>query len=301
MAVLSLLLFLAALALFLWDRLRLRRLMGRLDTMLEQAARGTFQEERFDESRLSALETQLAHYLSASVLSAEKVAEEREKIKTLVADISHQTKTPIANLCLYAQLLSELELTEEGRAYAAALEGQSRKLQTLIEDLVRISRLETGILTLSPRPAPLDPVLEAAAEQMRPKAEAKGLELVWGGTQAWAVFDAKWTGEALCNLLDNAIKYTPSGGRVTVDVQRYPFFCRLDVTDTGRGVAEAEQAKIFQRFYRSPGTEEVEGVGIGLYLVRQIAREQGGYVKVRSREGQGSTFSLFLPRDERSE
>lgn len=292
-----LLVLLLAAAVVLWDRLRLRRQIIRLDAMLEQATRGVFQEETFDENRLSALETRLAHYLSSSAISAKQVAEEKEKIKTLIADISHQTKTPIANLCLYAQLLAELDLPEEGRTCAAALEAQSRKLQDLIEDLVKLSRLETGILSLTPRQAPLETVLEEAAAQFLPKAEGKQLRLERHPTQEWAVFDPKWTEEALCNLLDNAIKYTPPGGRVSLGVQSYPLFCRVDVSDTGPGIPEAEQSKIFQRFYRAGAVQDVEGVGIGLYLVRQIAQEQGGYVKVRSRPGEGSTFSLFLPRD----
>lgn len=294
-------LFLAVLLLavlvVLWDRLHLRRQIARLDAMLGRAIRGEFQEETFDESRLSALETRLAHYLSASALSANRVAEEKETIKTLIADISHQTKTPIANLCLYAQLLSELDLPEEGAAYAAALEAQAQKLRFLIEDLIKLSRLETGILSLTPRPAPLETVLEESAAQFLPKAEGKRLSLTLVPTQEQAVFDPKWTGEALCNLLDNAVKYTPSGGRVTLRVQSYALFCRIDVSDTGPGIPEAEQSKIFQRFYRGAAAQDEEGVGIGLYLVRQIAREQGGYVKVSSRPGEGCTFSLFLPRD----
>ena len=114
-------------------------------------------------------------------------------------------------------------------------------------------------------------------------------------TEARAVFDPKWTEEAVCNLLDNAVKYTPAGGAVSLSVTAYELFCRLDVTDTGPGIKEAEQSLIFQRFYRSPAAGSTEGVGIGLYLCRQIAERQGGYIKVSSRVGAGSTFSLFLP------
>lgn len=100
----------------------------------------------------------------------------------------------------------------------------------------------------------------------------------------------------MCNLLDNGVKYTPAGGRITVSVTLYELFCRIDVTDTGPGLAEEEQAKVFQRFYRSPAVQDQAGVGIGLYLVRQIAAGQGGYVRVDSAPGAGSIFSLFLPR-----
>lgn len=296
--IIAVLLGLAAAGVILWDRLRLHRTMRRLDAMLDQAARGEFQEESFDESRLSALETKMVHYLSATAVTSGKLAEEKEKIKTLIGDISHQIKTPVANLLLYAQLLGEQPLPEEGRVCAEALESQGKKLQSLIDDLVKLSRLETGILALHPRLAPLAPVLEDAAAQFDTKASGKGLSLHWAPTEELAVFDPKWTEEALCNLLDNAIKYTPAGGTITVETVPYQFFCAIRVQDSGPGIPEAEQAKIFQRFYRSPSAHGVEGVGIGLNLVRQIAQGQGGYVRVDSRPGKGSVFSLFLPRGE---
>ena len=177
-----------------------------------------------------------------------------------------------------------------------ALEAQAEKLQILIGALVKTSRLESGVLALHPAEHPLWPLLEGAAEQVRPKAEGKGIYLRLEPTEETARFDPKWTGEAVYNLLDNAVKYTPAGGEVRVEVTPYELFCRIDVTDTGIGVPEEEQPKLFGRFYRGLASAEVEGVGIGLYLVRQIAAGQGGYVKVASVPGKGSTFSLFLPR-----
>ena len=138
---------------------------------------------------------------------------------------------------------------------------------------------------------------ERAAAQYAPKAAAKGLSLTVGPAAGSAVFDPKWTEEALCNLLDNAVKYTPAGGAVTVSVQVYELFAAVRVRDTGPGIPEDEQAKIFGRFYRAPAAYQAEGVGIGLYLARQIAAGQGGYLKVESVPGAGSTFSLYLPRE----
>lgn len=289
---------LAAVAAVLWSRWQTRRMLRRLDEMLDEAIRGTFTEQDFDESLLSNLETKLAHYLSASAVSAKNLQTEKDKIKTLIADISHQTKTPIANLLLYAQLLEEQPLPEESRACVTALVGQAEKLQSLIEALVKTSRLETGILALHPQAGPLAPMLEEAAAQFAPRAAEKGvtLTLVPVPPDAAAVFDPKWTAEAVCNLLDNAVKYTPGGGSVTVQAVVYELFCRINVTDTGPGIPEDEQARIFQRFYRSAAVSQAEGVGIGLYLARQIAEGQGGYIKVFSKAGRGTKFSLYLPR-----
>ena len=287
----------AALGAVFCSRRRTARLFARLDEMLAAAMDGSFTEQRFDESRLSALESRLAQYLAASSVSAQNLQAQKDQISALVSDISHQTRTPVANLQLYAQLLAEQPLGPEGRACAEAIEMQAQKLQSLIEALVKTSRLESGVLALHPAPGELAPMVERAAAQYAPKAAAKGLSLTLGPIAGSAVFDPKWTEEALCNLLDNAVKYTPAGGAVMVSVQVYELFAAVRVRDTGPGIPEDEQARIFGRFYRAPAAYQAEGVGIGLYLARQIAAGQGGYLKVESAPGAGSTFSLYLPRE----
>lgn len=287
---------LAAAVVVIWDRWRTRRLLKRLDTMLEKAITRGFTEEDYDESLLSAVESKLARYLASSTVSARNLQAEKDKIKTLIADVSHQTKTPLSNVLLYAQLLSEQPLPEENRACVMALEGQAVKLQSLIEALVKTSRLESGVLALHPQPASLAPMLEEAVAQFAPKAAEKKITLTLASSEGDGVFDSKWTAEAVCNLLDNAVKYTPAGGSVTVQTHCYELFCRIDVSDTGPGIPEEEQAKVFQRFYRSPANHQAQGVGIGLYLARQIAEGQGGYIKVFSKPGKGAKFSLYLPR-----
>lgn len=279
------------------QRLRARRLLERMDRMLDRALEGSFQETTFDESAPSALEAKLARFLNGSAASARGLAEERGKIAALIADISHQTKTPIANILLYASLLAEGELSPEQAAQAATLSRQAEKLSFLIQALVKASRLETGIITTAPEPQPVGPLLEGALAQARPQAEAKGLTLAAEPCGAAARFDRKWTAEALFNVVDNAVKYTPAGGRVTLSAVPLGQFCRVDVSDTGIGIPEEEQGRIFGRFYRGGAVRAEEGVGIGLYLVREILRRQGGYVKVASRPGQGTTFSLYLPRE----
>ena len=288
---------LLALAVIAYDRRRTARVIRRLDDMLTAAMDGSFSEKSFDESRLSALESRLARYLAASALSERNVRQQKDQISALISDISHQTKTPVANLQLYAQLLSEQPLTPRGKDCAAAISAQADKLQTLIEALVKTSRLETGILALHPQSGEIAPVVERAVAQYGPKAAEKGIVLTARQTEGIAVFDPKWTEEAVCNLLDNAVKYTPSGGAVSVEVKNYELFSAVRVSDTGPGIPEGEQARIFARFYRAPDAYQAEGVGIGLYLVRQIAEKQGGYVKVESAAGKGSTFSLYLPHE----
>ncbi len=296
MGKLGLLALLLAAGIYLWNRRKTRKILESLNQMLDKAMDGSFTEEDFDETLLSSVETKLARYLAASTVSARNLCTEKDKIKTLIGDISHQTKTPIANILLYTQLLQEQSLPEEGQVCANALEGQAEKLQTLIDALVKTSRLESGIIALRPESGSLAAVIHCAAAQLTPKAAQKGMEITLGNVDGSAVFDPKWTEEALFNLLDNAVKYTPAGGKISVCVKEYPMFTAIQVSDNGPGIPEEEQSKIFQRFCRGMAQAKEDGVGIGLYLVRKIAEGQGGYVKVFSTPGKGSTFFLYLPK-----
>ena len=265
------------------NHLRTKKTIDTIENMLNEAVKGNFSEKSFDETRLSSLETRFAHYLSASVVSARNVELEKDKIKSLIADISHQTKTPIANLLLY----SELNIVQ--------LHAQSEKLQFLIDSLVKLSRLENGILQLASQEEALKPMLTLAVKETESKARTKGLELILHDMDEKAYFDSKWTLEAICNILDNAVKYTNEGS-ISLSVTAYEMFVRIDIKDSGIGIKEEELSKIFSRFYRSEDAKNMEGVGIGLYLSRQIISGEGGYIKVSSVYGQGSTFSVFLPR-----
>jgi len=129
-----------------------------------------------------------------------------------------------------------------------------------------------------------------------PAAEEKELVISFEGNRPLPLLhDPKWTGEAIGNVLDNAIKYTPAGGKIKVVIERYETFARIDVADNGRGIPEAELAKVFQRFFRGASSSDTQGVGVGLYLARKIVTGQGGYMKVASEVGSGSLFSVFLP------
>lgn len=292
-------------------RKQMRKIMEKMDKMLDAAIDGKFRESRFDESVLSSLETKLAGYLTSSEVSAEYVKNEKEKIKELLGDISHQTKTPIANLMLYSQLLEEQMKEQAGpedsggsmsRETAAAslkaIQKQAEKLKFLIESLVKTSRLETGVLALRPEVNDVEKLIHNAAEQVRLKAEARNISLdiqireLPSGTMS---FDLKWTTEALYNLLDNAVKYSDPGKTVIVATCSYAMFYRIDVIDSGIEIRTEEHEKIFQRFYRAKEVSEQEGVGIGLYLTRQIVSIQGGYLRVTSGKNKETIISMYLP------
>ena len=285
-----------AVAMIIFSRWQKIHTIRRLDSMLTDAINGNFSERSFDESRLSSLESRLARYLMVNTLSAQRVAEQKNQISSLISDISHQTRTPVANLQLYTQLLAEQSLSPQQRDCVQAISMQAEKLQTLVEVLVKTSRLETGIITLHPCIEQIAPVVERAVAQYAQKAKNKDIMLTCIQKEDTAVFDSKWTEEALCNLLDNAVKYTPAQGKIIVEVKSYEMFSVISVMDTGPGIPEKEQAAIFKRFYRAPDAYQTDGVGIGLYLTRQIVQAQGGYIRVDSVPGKGSTFSIWLVR-----
>ena len=272
--------------------------------MLDAAMNGDFEEKEYDETKLSRLETKWKRFLNASVLSKEALAQERETLKSLISDISHQTKTPMTNIKLYTSLLDECLRGEDNREQkeksirlVEELVHQTEKLEFLIHALTKMSRLEGNIVEVKPKQQSVYPLLVAVREENLLKAERKNIAIkLECPEESTACFDYKWTGEAVCNVLDNARKYTEEGTLITMKVMVFEMYLAIMIKDQGMGIREEDIPGIFNRFYRSKEVSEKEGVGIGLYLTREILRKENGYVKVRSVPGEGSEFALYLPR-----
>ena len=235
-----------------------------------------------------------------NILTAQNqmLEQEKEQIKTLISDISHQIKTPVSAANTFAQLLDDKELSDEERSeYIATLQTSLEKLTFLTNSLIKMSRLESGIISLKPEKNSLNDIVLQAVKTVYAKAKEKNITITFDCEQSYeALLDYNWTAEAITNILDNAVKYTPSGGIVGLEITEYPSYLRLDISDNGIGIPEEEQAKIFGRFYRGKQSAGIDGVGIGLYLTRDIINKQKGYIKVASDEN-GSVFSLFLKKD----
>ena len=283
----------------LYGRQKERRLLERLESMLEKARSGSFRQEEIDETMVSSVENSMARFLEDSRLAEENMNQRKERVQTMISDISHQTAIPISNILVYSQLLEEDCADPQMREYGTVIRQQGEKLQFLLDSLVKISRLENGIIQTVPQKGELGELACQVKSLMEQKAGEKqiSLEVKSGKEMVYAWFDRKWTREALMNLADNAVKYTPAGGKVTMEVVSYSLFSRIDVRDTGIGIEEEELPEIFHRFYRSRRVLSEEGVGLGLYLAREIVRSQGGYFKVSSKIGEGSVFSVFLPSE----
>lgn len=275
---------------------RTSHILSQLDKMLDNAIDNSFTEKNFTEEKLSKIESKMYRFLSSGNTSLKQIHSEKDRIKTLIADISHQTKTPISNILLYSQLLKEIpNLDDNARRIASQIEEQTEKLSFLTASLIKTSRLENGIINVVPKENSIRKLIDNI--DYCDAADAKGVHYIIASVpECIAVFDLKWTLEAVSNIVDNAIKYTASGGTVTISAREYEMFACVTITDTGIGMTEEETARIFARFYRSPEVSDERGVGIGLYLAREILTRQGGYIKVSSQKGKGSTFSVFLPK-----
>lgn len=272
--------------------------LDRLDQMLDEALAGEFQEASYDESKLSRLESKWKQYLSTSCLLKENLEKEKESIKSLVSDISHQTKTPMTNIKMYAQLLEEnLEkgAVETNRKLIQEIVRQTERLEFLIQSLTKLSRLETNVVEVKPVIQYVSLLVEEVVHGIQSKAERKKICISRENVSTQrALYDLKWTKEALGNILDNAVKYSPSGSTVTIGIIEYELYTDICVKDCGIGIGEEEIPKIFGRFYRGEEVQQEDGVGIGLFLAREIVRKQDGYIKVISQKGEGTEFHVFL-------
>lgn len=250
------------------------------------------------ETSLARISHQLERLYSMMQVSRSRVEKEKAELQSLVSDISHQTKTPIANLKMINDTLLTRSVSEDKqREFLQASGSQLDKLAFLIQAMVKTSRLETGIITLEKKQVLLADTLSEAINGVLVQLEKKKITLSVHCPENLKFYhDRRWTAEALYNLLDNAVKYTPECGCIAVTVEEWEIHLKIDVADSGRGIPESEQAAIFKRFYREEAVHDIDGIGIGLYLAREIISMQGGYMKVTSGVGKGSVFSVFLPR-----
>ena len=227
----------------------------------------------------------------------ERERRQKEELGSAISDLVHQMNTPIANIRLYSGFLEDTELSAgERQAFAKSIARQAEKLAWLGESFGKLSRLETGIIKLQPVKQPVLPALLGAIDQITLKAKENGNDIRLSGNQKLtAVFDRKWTEEVFYNLLDNAVKYGNRDSAITTCLMEGEIYVRIDVVNEGPQIPEKEYPKIFRRFYRGEAAGQQAGVGLGLYLAREIVREQGGYIKAAGRPDGRTVFSVYLP------
>lgn len=254
-------------------------------------------EEEMDDSLWGKISVRFKRLQEIWSEKEEESKKDKQQMKELISDISHQTKTPIANLKVYLELLQAGDLDEKETAeFLNRMEQQTKKLDFLIQSMVKMSRLETGIIEIRKKDVSVYDTLYRAVSAIVPRAGKKQMEIYVDCEEDLTVsHDSKWTEEAVFNLLENAVKYTDAGGKIWISTKKEEFFTRISVKDTGKGIAKERQAEIFQRFYREPEVHDEEGIGVGLYLAREIISMQEGYIEVVSEAGAGAEIRIFLP------
>ncbi len=249
------------------------------------------------ESIQSSLERKLCQLYNILRKSYDGVTAEKQELQTLISDISHQVKTPITTLKILSDTFEKFTGTNSQQVeLLSEMNIQIEKIEFLLEALVKISRLEVGTFIMERKEEYFYHTIEKSLKGILIPVECKGLQLKVDCPEDICVYhDSKWTAEAIFNLLDNAVKYTARGGKISLSVRRLEMYTRIEVSDTGKGIDMQHQSDIFKRFYREADVHEVEGIGLGLYLTQQIFELQGGYVDVHSVLGEGTTFEGYLP------
>lgn len=249
-----------------------------------------------EDSIFSKLQSQTIRLTRILKAQNKRIEDDKNEIKALISDISHQLKTPLTNVKMYGELLQDNNLIEEERReFHEIMMNSLNKLSFLVESMIKMSRLESGVIQLKPSYESLNETILLAIGQIRKKAENKNITLELNEKDKVIVLhDRNWTTEGVFDILENAVKYTKENGTINITIQSYEMFVRIDIQDNGIGISEEELPKIFSRFYRGKNVGDSEGIGIGLYLTREIILKQGGYIKVKS-DDECTVFSVFLP------
>lgn len=252
----------------------------------------------YDESLDSAISERLNRIMEISHMQKEIAEEERDIIKSLITNISHQIRTPLANITLYTGLLKERISDSKSTRLADKIENNAGKLNFFMKELLKSSYAEQEIISVSPKIIDLDTVIKKSCQSVELDAMKKDIQLISEYHTCKVYADLKWTEEVFTNILENAIKYSPNGATVTIQSILYESFVCVQIVDNGIGIPEEEQGKIFQRFYRGSNVTDKQGFGIGLYLAREVLRKQQGYIKVKSTPNRGTTVEVFLSRED---
>ncbi len=219
--------------------------------------------------------------------------------RDFVANTSHELKTPVGALALLAETIEDAaDDAEAVRRFAGKMRQEAQRLTNLVQDLITLSRVQAVEPVPDPRPVELDMVVAEALDRCRMKANARGITLHSAGTRGLSVLgDEDLLVTALRNLLENAVAYSPERTRVVVTLKRSDGHAELSVADQGIGIPERDLERIFERFYRvDPARSRATGgTGLGLAIVKHVMLAHAGRVTVRSVEGTGSTFTLFIP------
>lgn len=252
----------------------------------------------YDESLDSAVLDRLNRIEEIFDMQKEGALRERDTIKSLLSNISHQIRTPLTNITLYAELLKDKIEAPDASRLAEKIEKNAQKLEFFLKELLKSSYAEEKMISVSPAMIELDVLLKKSCQSVELEAIKKNIRILSDPDRYIVYADPKWTEEVFGNIIENAIKYSPAGSDITVKTLPYESFVCVRIEDHGIGIPEQEQGKVFQRFYRGTNVTDKQGFGIGLYLAREVLRKQQGYIRIKSELKKGTVVEVFLSRDD---
>lgn len=278
-------------------RKKYKNLYQTIDTMLEEVlSERKITQSALREGEKSALAGKMLRLQEKLDLEISHAQMEKEQVKSLISNMSHQLKTPLANVVMYEEILEAgVEEAETQREFQRRLKEQTRKLDWILQSLFKMVKLEQGVLSFEAENLGIKDTIRNAVSGVYEKAEKKGMEICTESFEdRYLYHNRPWTAEAIENILENAVKYSPENSKIRITLEGFEMYTRIGIQDQGMGIPKKEQSRIFHRFYRGKNAENFEGSGIGLYLTRLILEMEKGYITVESAQGKGSTFFLYL-------
>ena len=265
-------------------------------------------DELTGENRISKLTHKARRIMLMLRAQIEQSEQEKETIQTFISDMSHQMKTPLAGISMYADLLLEGNLSNsEQQEFLSRMKQSAEKMQWLMDALLRASRLEVGAIQLVTCAQNIKQTISEAIGDVVGIAVRKNISIAVSESAELDTLslqhDRKWTREVIANILENAVKYSADGGEINITFEQMPVYTKVIITDNGIGIDKSDWNLIFKRFYRGQNVKENlnlsgynnnTGAGLGLYLAALIMEKQGGYIMVDSVPGEFTSFSLFL-------
>lgn len=276
--------------------MRRRKMYRIFDEMLDDVLEGRpVGVSDLKETEISALASKIIRIQEKMELEIMEAEKEKEQVKSLISNMSHQLKTPLGSIMMYRDLL-ETDITEEERAkFLSRMKVQLDKTDWILQSLFKMVKLEQGTIMFETEAVSIRQTLLDAVSFVYEKAAKKQIEII---TEEFPdcklIHNRKWTAEVFDNLLENAIKYSDENSRISIKVTPLELFTEICISDEGIGIKDEELTAIFKRFYRSRDVENKEGSGIGLYLSRLILEQEKGYITAASEYGKGSRFCVFL-------
>lgn len=268
-----------------------------LSLMLNQILEGkevTYSDTK--DTRLSKISHQVKKVKDMIEIEVEQSKLEKEAIKSLISNMSHQLKTPLSNINIYCELLENMNIsTSQKKEFLQKMKNETFKIDWLLQSLFKMTKLEDGVINFEVDELLIKDTILQSISTVFNKAEAKNIRIsLEPFSDVKLVHNRKWTIEAIVNVLENAIKYSPSNSVITVSIIKMELYTKIIIKDEGIGIDSKELNDIFKRFYRSKNVENQNGTGIGLYLARLILEKENGNIIVESKLGNGSCFSIFL-------